>query len=92
MSRETQADFKHDESVSNILKLHVLVGGGLEEVDRSKTRTKAGTLQETRYYIGVGTQDGGETIPLIGDDARRILTFACNAGGDGRRQLRLIPT
>ena len=31
--------FKHDESVSDVLKPHVLMGGGLEE-DRSETLTR----------------------------------------------------
>lgn len=83
--------FKHDESISNILKLHVLMGGGLEEVDRSETRTKAGSLQETRYYNGVGTQDGGETIPLIGDlvakVSREINSVLAPSWGDARRIL-----
>ena len=57
--------FKHDESVSNILKLHVLMGGGLEE-DRSETRTDSGRLQKTHYYNGIGTLEDGENIPLVG--------------------------
>ena len=77
--------FKHDESVSNILKLHVLMGGGLEE-DRSETRTKAGRLQITRYYNGVGTRDDGETIPLIGSLVAKVgreinSVFAPSWGG-----------
>ncbi len=37
--------FKQDESVSNVLKLHVLMGGGLEE-DRSDTLTDGGDPPE----------------------------------------------
>ena len=83
--------FKHDESVSNVLKLHVLMGGGLEE-DRSETRTEAGGLQETRYYNGIGTQEDGETIPLIGHliaKARRGINSAlAPSWGDARRILK----
>lgn len=83
--------FKHDESVSNILKLHVLMGGGLEE-DRSETRTEAGGIQETRYYNGIGTQEDGETIPLIGHliaKARRGINSAlAPSWGDARRILK----
>ena len=83
--------FKHDESVSNILKLHVLMGGGLEE-DRSETRTEAGGIQETHYYNGIGTQEDGETIPLIGHliaKARRGINSAlAPSWGDARRILK----
>ena len=83
--------FQHDESVSNILKLHVLMGGGLEE-DRSETRTEAGGVQETRYYNGIGTQEDGETIPLIGHliaKARRGINSAlAPSWGDARRILK----
>ena len=83
--------FKHDESVSNILKLHVLMGGGLEEKDRSETRTEAGRLQITRYYNGIGTHDDGETIPLIGGlvaKVRRGINSAlAPSWGDARRIL-----
>lgn len=84
-------EFKHDESVSNILKLHVLMGGGLKDVDRSETRTKAGALQKTRYYNGVGTQDDGETIPLIGSLVARVSSeinsVLAPSWGDARKIL-----
>ena len=83
--------FKHDESVSNILKLHVLMGGGLEE-DRSETRTKAGGCQKTHYYNGIGTREDGETLPLIGGliaKARRGINSAlAPSWGDARRILK----
>ena len=63
--------FKEDESVSNVLKLHVLMGGGLEE-DRSGTRTDGGDPQETFYYNGIGTREEGETIPLVGSLVSKI--------------------
>ena len=83
--------FKHDESVSNIMKLHVLMGGGLEE-DRSETCTKAGGIQKTHYYNGIGTQEDGETIPLIGSliaKVRRGVNSAlAPSWGDARRILK----
>ena len=83
--------FKHDESVSNILKLHVLMGGGLEE-DRSKTRTMGGERQETRYYNGIGTREDGETIPLVGKligwAKRGINSALAPSWGDARRILK----
>ena len=57
--------YQQDESISNILKLHVLMGGGLEE-DRTPTRTRAGAPQLTWYYNGIGTREGGVELPLVG--------------------------
>ena len=57
--------YRQDESISNILKLHVLMGGGLEE-DRTPTRTLAGAPQSTWYYNGIGTREGGVKLPLVG--------------------------
>ena len=83
--------FKHDESVSNVLKLHVLMGGGLEE-DRSETHTKEDERQETRYYNGIGTRKDGETIPLVGNlvaKARRLVNSAiAPSRGDAERILK----
>lgn len=82
--------FKEDESVSNVLKLHVLMGGGLEE-DRSETRTDGGERQETRYYNGIGTREEGETIPLVGRLVSRmqkaINSALAPSWGDARRIL-----
>jgi len=58
-------EFREDESISNILKLHLLMGGGIGE-DRSRIETATGRDQETFYYNGIGTRDGGTRIPLVG--------------------------
>ena len=82
--------FKEDESISNVLKLHVLMGGGLVE-DRSDTRTPGGEPQETLYYTGIGTREEGETIPLVGDliagTRRFINSTLAPSWGDARRIL-----
>ena len=57
--------FEQDESISNVLKLHVLMGGGLDE-DRTPTKTLAGAPQLTWYYNGIGTREGGVELPLVG--------------------------
>lgn len=83
-------EFKEDESISNILKLHVLMGGGLEE-DRSPTTTPRGTEQKTHYYNGIGTRESGARIPLLG----RLFSAGCRfvnmtlapSFGDARRIL-----
>ena len=54
-----------DESISNILKLHILMGGGFSR-DKSRTKTPNGNDQITHYYNGIGTQENGEQIPLVG--------------------------
>ena len=83
--------FKQDESVSNVLKLHVLMGGGLEE-DRSETTTDEGEPQKTFYYNGIGTREDGETIPLIGELVARskklINSMLAPSWGDARRILK----
>ena len=58
--------FEHDESISNVLKLHVLMGGGLAGLDLTETKTPGGQDQVTHYYNGIGTRENGEDIPLIG--------------------------
>ena len=56
--------FATDESVSNVLKLHVLLGGGLG--DEGSTTTRRGDKQLAFYYNGVGTRQNGTSIPLLG--------------------------
>ena len=82
--------FKEDESISNVLKLHVLMGGGLVE-DRTSTQTPKGEKQITYYYNGIGTREDGETIPLVGWFVSK-MTKAVNSAlapswGDARRIL-----
>ena len=83
--------FKQDESVSNVLKLHVLMGGGLVE-DKSETVTPGGEPQQTCYYNGIGTREDGETIPLVGElivRTRRLVNSAlAPSWGDARRILK----
>ena len=63
------AEFTEDESISNVLKLHLLMGGGLRE-DKSATKTPNGATQETHYYNGIGTRESRYPIPLFG----RLIT------------------
>ena len=82
--------FKKDESVSNVLKLHVLMGGGLEE-DRTPTETPNKESQKTYYYNGIGTREDGETIPLVGWLVSKVIKKVNSAlapsWGDARRIL-----
>ncbi len=83
-------EFMEDESVSNVLKLHVLLGGGLKE-DRSDTTTPNGAGQETRYYNGIGTRENGYPVPLFGrliTTMRQYVNMAlAPTFGDARRIL-----
>ena len=83
--------FKQDESISNVLKLHVLMGGGLEE-DRTATKTGKDEPQITCYYNGIGTREDGETIPLVGwlvSKTRKIVNSTlAPSWGDARRILK----
>ena len=84
------AGFTQDESVTNVLKLHVLMGGGLVE-DATATKTPKGEPQETCYYNGIGTREDGETIPLVGwfvSKMRKAVNSAlAPSWGDARRIL-----
>ena len=57
--------FTKDESISNVLKLHILMGGGLIG-DRSDTTTPAGNTQRTFYYSGIGTAGKREASTRLG--------------------------
>ncbi len=57
-------NFQEDESISNVLKLHILMGGGLEH--HPATQTPGGNPQQTFYYNGIGTLQSGRRIPLLG--------------------------
>ncbi len=58
--------YMEDESISNILKLHLLLGGGIL-TDRSETKTEDGGDQITYYYNGIGTREGPlSSVPLLG--------------------------
>lgn len=57
-------DFEDDESISNVLKLHILLGGGIDP--QPPVRTRSGRAQKAYYYNGIGTRQDGATIPLLG--------------------------
>ncbi len=84
--------FEHDESISNVLKLHVLMGGGLNGEDKTDTKTPTGEEQRTYYYNGIGTREGGEDIPLVGWLVSKVSGLVNSAlaprWGDARRILK----
>lgn len=75
-------EFEEDESISNVLKLHVLMGGGIGE-DMTDTKTPEGKQQKTYYYSGIGTRENGifrslvnKVLAPVWGDAGEILAEA----------------
>lgn len=69
--------FKQDESISNVFKLHILLGGGIEP--QPPMQTRSGRRQTAFYYNGIGTRQDGATIPLLGrlySAGRRVVNLA----------------
>ncbi len=78
--------FKKDESISNVLKLHVLMGGGIDE-DGIDIRTPEGNPQQTHYYSGIGTGEKGRSIPLLGSLISLVDETIAPEFGDAERIL-----
>lgn len=69
--------FEEDESISNVMKLNILMGGGFHK-DDSGTMTPEGNQQITYYYNGIGTRNIDEwikCIPLLGWLISKIESF-----------------
>ena len=78
--------FSQDESISNILKLHVLLGGCME-VGKNGTQTENGNDQKTYYYNGIGTREGRFSVPLVGRIRSLINRAVAPSWGDARHIL-----
>ncbi len=77
--------YTEDESISNVLKLHVLCGGALTE-DQPETKTPQGNRQQTYYYTGIGTRNVWP-MPVFERVRRAVNTIAAPKWGDARRIL-----
>lgn len=77
-------EFQEDQSVSNILKLHVLMGGNFEDPPPL-------ARQKTFYYNGIGTREGKTRIPLLGKlyaaGRSRLNMLVAPTFGDAKRIL-----
>ena len=84
-------EFAQDESISNVLKLHVLMGGELESGETG-VETPDGEDQSVFYYNGIGTREGKLRIPLLGrlySAGRSVVNMAfAPRWGDAARILR----
>lgn len=81
--------FAEDESVSNILKLHVLMGGDFNVIP-ALVPIPGGT-QQSFYYNGIGTRESKLRLPLLGRlynaGRSRLNMLAAPSWGDARRIL-----
>ena len=77
--------FQEDESITNILKLHILIGGGMTPT--ATQLSNGGGTQLAHYYNGVGTRAGGRSIPLVGKLRDLINMAVAPSFGDARRIL-----
>ena len=79
-------EFLEDESITNVLKLHLLLGGGMGE-DGAVLGDGEGR-QLAFYYNGIGTREAGRSVPWLG----RVVSFVNMAfaptWGDAKRILR----
>lgn len=66
--------FTRDESISNVLKMHVLMGGA-SEGGRSDAVTPRGDPQCTFYYPGIGTRGEVKFPTLVGRSLRKVRRF-----------------
>ncbi len=69
--------FRQDESISNVLKLHLLLGGGIDP--QPPEPAPAGGRQRAFYYNGIGTRQDGTNVPLLGrlySAGRRVVNLA----------------
>ena len=78
--------FVEGESITNILKLHILLGGGMgdkgEVVGPNAERLRA------FYYNGIGTRDERRSIPVLGRIISSINMAFAPTRGDAARILR----
>ena len=64
-------NYKSDESITNIYKLHLLLGGGSKQ-DVPATQTEGGNLQLNYYYPGIGTREDLGKAPFLGGLLARL--------------------
>ena len=81
-------EFSEDESISNVLKLHILMKGSVGKGNGvpDDVTTDSRNAQRTYYYSGIGTR-GGSRIPLLGRLISGINSALAPSFGDARRIL-----
>ena len=79
-------EFKQEESITNVRKLHVMMGGCME-AGKDSMKTAGGNGQQTYYYNGIGAREGRFAIPLVGRVRSWINMAMAPTFGDARRIL-----
>ena len=79
-------EFVEDESITNVLKLHLLLGGTMGE-DGAVLGDGQGK-QFAFYYNGIGTREGGRSVPWLGRLVSAVNMMFAPTWGDARRILR----
>ncbi len=79
--------FVEDESISNVLKLHLLMGGGIATGDARAANAATDVDQLMFYYNGIGTLED-RSIPLLGWLINRVNMAVAPHWGDAARILR----
>lgn len=79
-------EFVEGESITNILKLHVLLGGGMGDEGRVSGPNEGNLC--AFYYNGIGTRDERRSIPVLGGIISSINMAFAPARGDASRILR----
>ena len=79
-------EFVEDESITNVLKLHLLLGGGMGK--DGKVLGGGQGKQLAFYYNGIGTREEGRSIPWLGRVVSLMNMAFAPTWGDAKRILR----
>ena len=79
--------FIENESITNVLKLHLLMGGGMSG-EAGQVLGDGQGRQFAFYYNGIGTREEGRSVPLLGRAVSAINMMIAPSWGDANRILR----
>lgn len=79
-------EFVEDESITNVLKLHLLLGGGMRA--GGEVAGDGAGKQLAFYYNGIGTREEGRSIPWFGNAVSAVNMMLAPKWGDAGRILR----
>ncbi len=79
-------EFVEDESITNVLKLHLLLGGTMR--DNGLVLGDGEGKQFAFYYNGIGTREERRSVPWFGRVVSAVNMMVAPTWGDARRILR----
>lgn len=79
-------EFVEDESITNVLKLHLLLGGGMGPY--GQVVGDGVGKQLAFYYNGIGTREEGRSLPGVGWLVSTVNMMFAPRWGDANRILR----